>query len=379
MPNILLIISDDERYGCVPLAPMPNVQAQFIDLGRKFTNAWATTPLCNVSRCSIYSGRHAHEHGIPTNDGNGFDDWNTWVRVLKQAGYRTGIVGKYLNAVAVGTAPNFDTKTAIAEDALTEPDDIVAAFNSFVSTAPAGPWCYVIAAHSPHSPYTVQPHSADPVQPWVPQPSDASLADKHPDVALHQVSNTFHQSVYEAQMLELQALDEAIGSVFATINANSLRGSTLALYLADNGLLWGDHGLGNKGWPYIGCCQLPLYATWPGHISYPTEDSKLRANVDIAPTILNAAGLTADFPLSGGDILEHKIREELLLEYMVPEIGVHQAWRTYFRPGLRWYTEYGDGFIEDYDLGADPTQLYAKNTSDYLIQAWLDDAQGGTW
>src|ERR671914_526070 len=94
-PNILVIITDDQRATST-LEEMPQARRWLSRSGIRFTNAYATTPLCCPSRASIYTGRYAHNHGVETNlspDVHRLDHSSTLQRYLQEAGYRTAIVG----------------------------------------------------------------------------------------------------------------------------------------------------------------------------------------------------------------------------------------------------------------------------------------------
>ncbi len=107
-PNVVLIVTDDQRWDT--LAGMSTLQSL---AARNFTNGYATTPLCCPSRASILTGQYAHHHGVLTNsrDEHGgfwlFDDQDTLATRLQAAGYRTALVGKYLNEY--GDRPSSDT------------------------------------------------------------------------------------------------------------------------------------------------------------------------------------------------------------------------------------------------------------------------------
>src|SRR5687768_1338601 len=95
-PNILIIVVDDQRIGTLDV--MPEVERGFGGGGTEFTNAYVTTPLCCPSRGSIFTGRYAHNHHVSANAGDavqGLDQRTTLAYYLKNAGYRTGIYGKY--------------------------------------------------------------------------------------------------------------------------------------------------------------------------------------------------------------------------------------------------------------------------------------------
>lgn len=110
-PNILVILADDQRDGTVTPEIMPNVISLIQSQGTTFPNGYSSTPLCCPSRSSMYTGRFAHNHQVLTNvDALKLDQTWTIQHYLHDAGYRTGVFGKYLNdwvSQSLGTPPDF--------------------------------------------------------------------------------------------------------------------------------------------------------------------------------------------------------------------------------------------------------------------------------
>ena len=105
-PNVLVIISDDERFGTFNV--MPRTRSELVNKGVFFPHAYGTTPLCCPGRASIYTGRYAHNHRVWRNAEAGWRRLRTRTtlqRYLQRAGYRTAIVGKYFNDWDLGKRP----------------------------------------------------------------------------------------------------------------------------------------------------------------------------------------------------------------------------------------------------------------------------------
>jgi arylsulfatase A-like enzyme len=107
-PNVLLIITDDQRAGT--MRPLDATRRWFKRGGVRFSNAFATTPLCSPSRVTVMTGRYAHNHGIQRNrDSLQLDQSQTLQRRLQDSGYLTAIAGKFLNDWPVTIEPpDFD-------------------------------------------------------------------------------------------------------------------------------------------------------------------------------------------------------------------------------------------------------------------------------
>ena len=110
-PNFLIIITDDQCYDTLG-SFMPRTQARIFNEGVQFTKAYVTTPLCCPSRASILTGMYAHRSGVRVNSDSLRK--TTFADRLHEAGYFTGLVGKYLNSWDGSARPEFDFWVAFA-------------------------------------------------------------------------------------------------------------------------------------------------------------------------------------------------------------------------------------------------------------------------
>jgi arylsulfatase A-like enzyme len=159
------------------------------------------------------------------------------------------------------------------------------------------------------------------------------------------------------------SVDDMIRKIFAELRANREDRKTLAFFLSDNGLLWAQHGLLNKTVPYLQSIRVPLLARWPARIPGGSRDDRLVANVDLAPTIAQVAGLgAASPPMDGRSLFSRQWdRDHLLVEYFEGDTGIAPTWASITAP-THQYVEYYDEdgnetFREYYDLVRDPWQL----------------------
>ena len=106
-PNVLIIVTDDQR-ATDTFGVMGETRRFFRGGGREFTNAFATTPLCCPSRASILTGRYAHNTGVRQNTSELLDRSTLFPRLLVRDGYRTAMVGKFLNSWKRRRLPYFD-------------------------------------------------------------------------------------------------------------------------------------------------------------------------------------------------------------------------------------------------------------------------------
>ena len=108
------------------------------------------------------------------------------------------------------------------------------------------------------------------------------------------------------QLRSLVAVDDQIGRIVRQLEGAGESEDTLAVFISDNGLQWGEHALFGKSTPYFPSVRVPFYLRWPGHVAPGAEDDRLVAGIDLAPTLLSAVGLEAGhdtrrpgFPRSG--------------------------------------------------------------------------------
>ena len=381
-PDIVIFLTDDQR-AAGSMVEMPAVRRVFAQGGTRFPNGYVTTPQCAPSRSSILSGQYAHDTGVVTNNGRNFNARNTWERYLHDNGYYTGLIGKYLNGVATPGAPYFDF-TDIGRNK-TDPEQVtitraVSRFFQAESTHPARPWALVVATYSPHAPWTSMPTNPTPVPAFVPPYKPASFqeadrTDKDSSVQERHYSNQLIEGQYKGQQLETQTANEEFAHLWKTIQNRNQDGNLLSFFLSDNGYAWGDHGLVGKGEPYIENSRVPFYVRWPGHIAAGATDSRIAANIDIAPTIYQATGIDPAYTVDGRSLLDNWQRQWLLLEFQNPNVFELPPWYSYLAPGDRQYIHWSDGFVEDYNLRSDPAEMIASNVPDAGIEAKLDAAK----
>ena len=390
-PNILLIVTDDQRAAVDTMSVMPKTRALFEDQGTNFPNYMVTTPLCCPSRSSIFSGRYAHNTGVQTNtdaaDVQAFDQQATIQAYLHQAGYQTAIAGKFFNTWPIGQdPPNFD-RWAIFGGGYDDPvfnvdgtvrihpgystnvlSDLSVDMLQTFESSDATPWFLYLTPQAPHSPFTPdEPYLDAPVPPWRVGPAfnERHIGDKPRWVRWRTFSRVEAQQLRAVQLRTLMSVDDMVQRIFAELDALDETSDTLAIFTSDNGYLWGEHRIGGeKRFPYTESVEVPFYVRWPGHVATGEVDDRLIANVDILPTILDATGVdpTLRHPLDGRSALATSTRHRLLLEYWrSPDSPTVPGWASIRRPGFQYIEWYGDGgsvtFREYYNLVNDPYEL----------------------
>ena len=382
-PNVVIVVTDDQRVGT--MAIMRHAHRWLETGGVTFTHAYATNPLCCPSRASIFSGQYSHNNGVETNsDARNLDTTTTLQARLKQAGYATGFAGKYLNSWPVNEPPPFFDRWAMRRAGTTffEADWNIQGrvvhkkvYDSVMVQRHAlrmmdrferndeQPWFLYLAPIAPHIPASPQPKYADArVPPWQNTPAmhEDDISDKPQFIQESPVRiGAGVKRLILKQNRSLLSVDVMLHQVMARLGELGERRDTLVIFLSDNGYLWRDHGLTGKTLPYIPSIQIPFLMRWPGRLSPGTVDERIVANIDVAPTVLDAAGVEIVNEMDGRSLLDPAWdRDRLLLEGRHPRNPLWDALLTDAYEYIEWRDPDGPGIaVEYYDLIADPWQL----------------------
>ena len=359
-PNILIIMTDDQRASADGLSVMDETHRIFGGGGTKFTNAVATTPLCCPSRASIFSGRYAHNTGVTQQDPAGFDQTTTLQYHLRRQGYTTALVGKYLNNFK-GKPPHFDyvktkagyyNKSGIYSTHIIR--DTAKSFLSTFEQTDADPWLMYLHTVAPHLPATPEKKYASAfVPPWGMNParSESDRSDKPPYVQEIKTGEKGTIDIRARQIRTLYSVDDMIADVFDRLGALGEADNTIAFFLSDNGYMWMEHKLRLKSHAYDDSVRIPLFMRWPGHVEQGAVDDRIVANIDIAPTIYDIIDYTPDHTMDGRSLFASN-RSEILTEGWGPKATPFEAlWNPDWM-----YAEYDGGFKEYYGPD-DPWQL----------------------
>lgn len=394
-PNFLIIITDDQRFDSMDF--MPKTKRRIFDEGLTCTRAYVTTPLCCPSRSSILTGMYAHRHGVRINEDPLREE--TFVVRLHDAGYYTGFVGKYLNSYTGLPRPEFDFWAARKGGHSTYFDPVIN-FNGVWQTTPgyvtyvlrdyaltfldslAGrqqPFLLFFSHTAPHAPVDPAPEDTlryldlPPHRP--PSYDEADVSDKPRWIqALPRLTRGAARSLDNHRRRQLQCLysvDQANDSLLAVLAHRGLLDNTVVFFLSDNGFHEGEHRLVSKWFVYEEAIRVPFAVRYPPLIT-PRVERRLVANIDIAPTVLQLAGLPIPPHVDGRTLTalmrnEPDWREDLLIEGWPEQRGgpLYAAIHT----GDLVYAETQGDRAEFYDLRDDPYQLRNQIASpDYAAE-----------
>lgn len=411
--NVVFVLTDDLSMSLVQY--MPNVQALAKE-GTTFTGYTVTDSLCCPSRSSILTGRFPHNTGVFTNSGRdgGFhvfqeqQERDTFATTLRDNGYRTAMMGKYLNGYQPGehgVRPgwsewdvagggyhqyNYDlNENGVVKHYGKAPEDYLTTVvqgkaTSFITAAAeAGePFLLEVATFSPHGPFTPAPQDEQafpglkaprgPSFDQLPAEAPPWLASREPLTA-KEIATI--DTSYRKRAQSVRSIDRMIGSLRQTLETTGVAGRTVVVFSSDNGFHLGEHRLaGGKQTAFDHDAHVPLVMAGPGVRKGASVGATVQ-NIDLRPTFEELGGLTPG-PAVDGRSLVPLLRDGRavgwkkvgLVEHHGPNRAADDPDRqtpaagnppTYaaLRGPDYTYVEYEGGAKEYYDRTTDPHEL----------------------
>lgn len=318
--------------------------------GIRFENMFVTTSLCGPSRASFLTGKYVHNHGVRVNGGELSLDQKTFPEWLKEAGYETAFIGKWHNR-DLGKGRGFDYTFGfqgqgryydpIISENFGPPQeykgyvtDILADHAiSFLEREHDKPFCLLLWFKAPHRSWLPAKRFESMYQD-IKMPEPPTFNDtyegrpdavKNADMKIGDFDDvpdldTFLKNYYRT----LLGVDENVGRILDTLDKLGYTNNTAVIYSGDNGFFLGEHHFFDKRLMYEPSIRIPLLVRYPKMIRPGTTNQELVLNVDVAPTILDLAGVQVSPDMNG------KSLEPLLKGQSVP-------WRKDF---LYEYYEY---------------------------------------
>jgi arylsulfatase len=333
--NIVMLYADDWRHDTLGCAGHPVLRTPHLDQlakeGVRFTQNRVTTSICGVSRATLLTGQWMSRHG---NKAFGkFDTpWaETYPGVLRANGWSVGHVGKWHNGPFPAQAYDFGRSYQETHWQTVEGQRVhVTQRNQndaleFLRTRPKErPFCLTVAFFATHA------EDQNPEQ-YLPQPQSMALYEKDtvpvPENATEEswkrLPPFFDErnegrrrwgwrfdtpEKYQRMMKNYYRLasevDAACGAILAELKSHGLLETTLVVFTTDNGYFHGEHGLADKWYPMEESIRVPLIIRDPrmGAAARGTTNDAMTLNVDLAPTILTAAGLPVPARMQGRDM-----------------------------------------------------------------------------
>jgi arylsulfatase A-like enzyme len=408
-PNIIFLLSDDQRYDALGVAGNPVLKTHFLDSiangGIYFSNACVTSSICCVSRASIFSGQYGRRHNI-WNFNTNFTDAafeETYPMLLKKAGYNTGFIGKFgvgenapkekfnywrgfngqgeysgkdahgnplhllkqtkgeitefINLYANNKKPFFlqvSFKAPHAQDENTAGEEFVtdSSYNSFYNGIH---WQLPEAANPLYFNYFPETfmNNNEGRKRWQKRFSSLFLINK----SMQGYYRLIHQ------------MDDVVGTLLAQLREKNVDKNTIIIFASDNGYYLGEYGLADKWYGSSPSIRVPLFVYDPRlNAQHGIKSSALALNIDIAPTILTFANVAIPSVMQGQNLMQlDKMdnREDFFCEHLwsskevyIPStegvVGKQYKYMRYFK-GLDSTRLI---FEELYDLKTDPNEIH---------------------
>jgi N-acetylglucosamine-6-sulfatase len=422
-PNVIVVLTDDQRWDS--LDAMPWLRGELAREGSgwaTFPLMFANTPLCCPSRASLLTGSYAHHTGVVDNgSGDRLDESETLASWLRAAGYRTGLVGKYLNRYPFGRLPyvppgwdrfvgkrNQSGATVYRDfhaidqgsPVFVRPyatDWLADRAVGFVRTAPPSrPFFLLFTPSAPHPPWIpAERHVGAYADLSVEEPPNVvgALRGVPPWVGARPVPSAAQRTEWLDDQRRadetLLAVDEALRRLVDALGPRLDR--TVIFVLSDNGYSFGEHRWEGKRCPYEACVRVPLAVHSPSTIEPSAAPLSI---VDLAPTILDLAGTYAPVAVDGASFASSVDGDLDDVDDPVVATGaVFLEWAgdaqippwTAVRTADLKLIRYGDGVEELYDLAGsrsppDPWEMTNRiRDPRYRVEAARLRALLGRW
>lgn len=424
-PNILLILPDQMRASAMGCDGNLEVKTPHIDRlaaeGMRFKRTYANVPVCCPARAILMTGTYPHVNGMMANDLRLREEHVTLAEILREAGYRTGFIGKWHldggprdpGFVPPGPRrqgfefwaayechhkhfqPDYfrDTPERIVVDKF-EPEASCDFAVEFLQSQPKNrPFFLTVQMGPPHDPYGapeeyMKLYDAGKL---TPDPSWQAGSESRPvpkaGLRRGPLANRFvpvgGKEEIAAYYAAITAIDDQVGRLLATLKATGADENTIILFTSDHGDMLGNHGLRRKRKPHHESARVPGIIRWPGRVPAGKVVDTLFSHIDIPPTLLALAGHEVPKLMQGADLSRVALGqttegpEAVLLQIFVPfsPDGIARPWRGLITRD-HTYARYEDAPWVLFDDAADPHQM--KNLAqDPAAAAWREklDAQ----
>lgn len=359
--NIVFILTDDHRFDAIgflkaqSFIKTPNLD-RMASGGAYLPNAFVTTSLCSPSRASILTGLYAHKHKVVDNNNPVSNELVFYPQYLQNAGYQTAMIGKWhMGGHFDDPQRGFDYWVSFKGQGSYLPEKNGLNVNGkhvaqkgYITDELTDYALSFLENRDKHKPFMVYLSHKGVHADFIPAKRNEGMFKTHqfnPPLTMqtgkhigapmwlqnqrnswHGVDYPYHSNLdigeyYKRYSETLYGVDESVGRVLDYLKAEGLLESTLVIYMGDNGFQFGEHGIIDKRTAYEASMRVPMLAYCPGLIKPGTVINEVVANIDIAPTLLEAAGLKSPEYMDGKSFLpflagkKQAWRDGLLYEY----------------------------------------------------------------
>jgi arylsulfatase A-like enzyme len=442
-PNVLFVLTDDQGFWALGCAGNREIRTPNLDRlarrGTRFENFFCTSPVCSPARASILTGRIPSQHGV-----HDFLHWAgtfpgprradetaflagqpTYTEILGETGYACCLSGKWHLGYALEPQAGFDHWLPLPvggcgyfHPKLVEGGQLVAHDGQYASdlftdnaltfldtqSESATPFCLHVHYTAPHSPWEREHH---PAELWDDYHDNCPFDSVPDEPSAGSKANTDFFDSPEHRRVKLsgyyaavEAMDANVGRLLDWLDAHDLRESTLVVFMSDNGMNMGHHGICGKGngtWPqnmFDTSVKVPAIISQPGRVAEGAVDDHLLSQYDWLPTALDYLGVDATAPaglpgrsfapLLRGEAFEQSPEVVVFDEYGPVRMIRNREWKLVWR--------YPGGRHELYHLTQDPderTDLFntrgygdivehLRGRLDAWFAQWVDERYDGS-
>lgn len=411
-PNIVVIVTDDQRWDQLGVVQReqgddarfgflqtPRLDA-FAEQGVRFRNAFVTTSLCSPSRAAILTGKYNHANGV-INNRTPFPDQDTWATALAEIGYDTAYVGKWhhgrqwerpgfnYTATYAGQGRYFDQPYRVNgkwthTKGYTDEQSVKFAIE-YMEQQTKRPFAMMLGLKAPHQPFEPMPEHADLyASERVTPPQNLNAVPPWSPLRYPKLPRTGPAGKWWRHILRsVNGIDQNVGLLLDALDRLELTNNTLVIFTSDNGYAMREHRNGDKRTAYEESMRVPMIARLPGVLPSGKLSDELVLNIDIAPTVMALAGVSAPEDVHGRSFLALAKGEEGE-ETQWRDAFLYQYWQeTFLRSTAKWPSMLGlrtkthklvtypehENWTQLFDLRVDPYEN--KNIAAYATQASL--------
>ncbi len=429
-PNILWICTDQQRFDTIRSLGNQHIHTPHLDRlveqGVAFTNSYCQSPVCTPSRASFLTGRYPRTTGATRNGNDYFPEGEVLIPyMLSQNGYTCGLVGKlhlstadgrvetrlphdgyktfkwshgprdgwgeenayqaWLKANGVSWEKDYHGRNGGIKSEYHQTTWCINEAIDFVDENADKPWLLSINIFDPHHPFDPPaefkkkyPVDDMPLPKWKDGELDNKTLTQQQDYefggqgglgpSCKKLSDWEKKNYVSDYYAMIDQIDEQVGRLIEHLDNTGQRENTVIIFHSDHGELLGDHGLILKGGHfYEGLVHVPLIFSCPGSLQQDLKSEALVELVDVAPTILNLAGIDIPQRVQGKsliDILTGRVdsnfhKDSVYCEYYNSLPGVHEDVHAtmYFDGRYKLVVYHGSEIGELYDLHIDPSEF----------------------
>lgn len=437
-PNVILIMTDDQGYGDFGSMGNPVVRTPHLDAmaarGAQMSTFYVS-PVCSPTRASVLTGRYNFRTRV-------IDTWNgmslmdprevTIAEILRDAGYRTGIFGKWHLGDNYPMRPQdqgFEESLVHRGGGIGQPSDPPGGEGKYTDAilfhrgepvqtsgyvtdvyfdramtwieethALGNPFFAYIPTNAPHDPLTDVPLDL-----YESYRQEDLGSDRFPQDAGHPLPDRLNEDAIARVYSMITNIDDNVGRLFDRLDALGLTDNTLVIFISDNGpagvrYVGGLRGQKTSVWE--GGIRSPLFMHWPARLGAGRSSDAVVAHIDLLPTILDAVGLPSDgLLLDGKSFLPLLTTEDAAWPERPIVIQAHRGsvpqryhnfmiregrWKLVHASGFGRESFEGDPIFQLFDLGTDPFEEFDVSAENPEVMsrlrrsydAWFDDVGG---